>query len=77
MQFSASTSSHTLTQVNKDIGPRHTDTVRRLGPVGSYLLSIRLLSLLISPLRVGPPQPGKAGRGRGANWTNWTTGVDY
>jgi len=36
------------------------------------------LSLLLSPPRVVSLQPGKAGRGRGANWTagvDWRPGV--
>jgi len=42
MQFSTSSSSHTHTGEQRQayIGPRHTGTVRRLGPVGSGLPSI-------------------------------------
>jgi len=72
MQFSASASSHMRTQANKDRStldpdiPSPSDGSVQLVYVNPVFDCWVCTS---SPPRVGSPQPGKAGRGRGANWT--------
>ena len=75
MQISASASSHKHAQTNKGRSTFDPDILMPSNLlVHIYPVYIWLSSLLLSPPRVGSPLPGKAERGRGANWT---TGVDY
>jgi len=63
MQISASASSRTCEQRQAYIGPRHTGAIDGSVPLVQVypVFDCRLSSLLLSPPRVGSPQPGKVG----------------